>query len=49
MTTGLKKFEGQPTCGSLVRGHDEEQPIAFSLEHLKKEHAVIVAAEEPRG
>lgn len=38
MAEKLKKIECSPTCGFMVRSHDEKELVTIALEHAKRFH-----------
>lgn len=38
MTGELKKIECDPSCGFMVRSHDEKELIELTKQHAKKLH-----------
>jgi len=46
MAAELKKIECGPTCGFMVRSHDEEELVQIALEHGKKFHKDMTITEK---
>ena len=36
----LKKLECQPSCGFLIRSHDEWEIITAAIQHAKEKHGI---------
>jgi predicted small metal-binding protein len=49
MTGKLKKIECEPTCGFMIRSHDEKELIDFVTQHAKKSHNMSVSEKDIRG
>ena len=49
MTGTLKKVECDPTCGFMVRSHDEKEIIDLVTKHAKKAHNMNVTEKEIRA
>ncbi len=43
MAEKLKKIECDPTCGFMVRSHDEKEVIEIAKEHAIKVHKMTVS------
>ncbi len=48
MTGNLKKIECDPTCGFMVRSHDEKELIELVKQHAKKSHNMSVSEKDIR-
>ncbi len=46
MTGGLKKIECDPTCGFMIRSHDERELIDVVTQHAKKSHNMSISEKE---
>ncbi len=46
MTGNLKKVECDPTCGFMVRSHDEKELIDLVKQHAKKSHNMSVSKKD---
>jgi len=46
MAEKLKKIECGPTCGFMVRSHDEKELVQIALEHGKKFHKDMTITEK---
>ena len=44
----LKKLECDPTCGFMVRSHDEKELVEIVREHAKKSHNLTVTEKDIR-
>ncbi len=48
MAGNLKKIECDPTCGFMVRSHDEKELIDLVTRHAKKSHNMSVSEKDIR-
>ncbi len=48
MTGSLKKVECDPTCGFMVRSHDEKELIDLVKQHAKKSHNMNMSEKDIR-
>ncbi len=48
MTGSLKKIECDPTCGFMIRSHDEKELIDLVKLHAKKSHNMSVSEKDIR-
>ena len=46
MTGDLKKIECEPSCGFMVRSHDEKELIDLTKQHAKKLHNKVITDKE---
>ena len=46
MAQTLKKLECDPSCGFMVRSHDNKEIIEIAREHAKKFHKMDVAEKD---
>ncbi len=46
MTGELKKIECDPTCGFMIRSHDEKELIDLVARHAKKSHNMNLSEKE---
>lgn len=46
--TSLKKIECDPTCGFMVRSHDERELVEIVKEHAKESHNMSVTEKDIR-
>ena len=46
MTADLKKVECDPTCGFMVRSHDEKELVDLVIQHAKKSHNMDVSEKD---
>lgn len=44
----LKKLECDPTCGFMVRSHDEKELIEIVRQHAKKSHNLTITEKDIR-
>ncbi len=49
MAETLKKVECDPTCGFMVRSHDEKELVEIVTQHAKKSHNMTVAEKDVRA
>ncbi len=48
MAEALKKIECEPTCGFMVRSHDEKELINIVMSHAKKSHNISISEKDVR-
>lgn len=48
MTGNLKKVECDPTCGFMIRSHDEKELIDLVAQHAKKSHNMSLSEKDIR-
>jgi predicted small metal-binding protein len=48
MKETLKKIECDPTCGFMIRSHDEKELIDLVKQHAKKSHNMSVSEKDIR-
>ncbi len=48
MTGNLKKIECDPSCGFMIRSHDEKELIDLVSLHAKKSHDISLSEKEIR-
>ena len=48
MAGNLKKIECDPTCGFMVRSHDEKELIDLVKQHAKKSHNMSISEKDIR-
>jgi len=46
MTGNLKKVECDPTCGFMIRSHDEKELVDLVIQHAKKSHNMDVSEKD---
>ena len=46
MTGSLKKIECDPTCGFMIRSHDEKELIDIVTRHAKKSHNMDISEKD---
>ncbi len=46
MTGTLKKIECDPTCGFMIRSHDEKELIDIVTRHAKKSHNMNISEKD---
>ncbi len=49
MVEKLKKIECDPTCGFMVRSHDEKEIISIVMDHAKKMHDKTVSEQDVKA
>lgn len=49
MATDLKKVECDPTCGFMVRSHDEKELIEIVTRHAKNAHNMTITKKDAKG
>jgi predicted small metal-binding protein len=49
MAEKLKKIECDPTCGFMVRSHDEKELIEIGTQHAKKIHGMTIAKKDMKA
>jgi predicted small metal-binding protein len=45
----LKKVECDPTCGFMVRSHDEKELVEIVTKHAKKAHNMTITEKDAKG
>ncbi len=48
MTGTLKKIECDPTCGFMIRSHDEKELVHILTRHAKKAHNMNIPEKDVR-
>ncbi len=48
MTGTLKKIECDPTCGFMIRSHDEKELVDIVTRHAKKAHNMNIPEKDVR-
>ncbi len=46
MTGTLKKIECDPTCGFMIRSHDEKELVDIVTLHAKKSHNMTISEKD---
>lgn len=49
MATKLKKIECEPSCGFLIRSHDDDEIVNAALKHVRDQHNPAATLAEARG
>jgi predicted small metal-binding protein len=49
MAKDLKKVECDPTCGFMVRSHDEKELVEIVTKHAKKAHNMTITEKDAKG
>lgn len=49
MTGTLKKIECDPTCGFMVKSHDEKELIDIVTRHAKESHNMTISEKDVKG
>ena len=48
MDADLKKIECDPTCGFMVRSHDEKELVEIATRHAKNAHNMTVTEKDAK-
>jgi predicted small metal-binding protein len=48
MAGNLKEIECEPTCGFMIRSHDEKELIELMTRHAKKSHNMRISEKDIR-
>ncbi len=44
----LKQIECEPSCGFMVRSHDEDEVIKMARDHVKSMHDMAISKEDAK-